>query len=282
MEMKLKKSIKRQKTIPRAAIFTGAIALLLSFPATAQLLPEILPESNSQLGRLWSDFQLYTTELQDYFIDNLESTLQSVESEVDIALETSKGELNIPNPLAANQAINNEIIVNSWSDEFENNSVVYAQNVNNEINRLITRGRVGVFLQPEAQIRLKDKLVSTEDAIKKIAQITSDADDSYRALLDGLAGGVADAALNSLVSRTRSSLDLQNIQIQGEQAKITGEVLGQTIEMRQSLQYTNLNLANISQQVEQQNKARRFDSSAEAARLLRNTFQTDLLGRGKE
>lgn len=278
MEMKLTKLIKREIKIPRAAIFTGAIALLLSLPATAQL----LPEETSQLGQLWSDFQLYTTELQDYFVDNLKSSLQSVESEVDIALEASKGELNIPNPLAANRTISNEIIVNSWSDEFENNSVVYAQDVNNEINRLITRGRVGVFLQPEAQIRLKDKLVSTEDAIKKIAQITSDADDSYRALLDGLAGGVADAALNSLVSRTQSSLDLQNIQIQGEQAKITGEVLGQTIEMRQSLQYTNLNLASISQQVEQQNRARRFDDSAEAARLLRNTFQTDLIGRGKE
>ncbi len=277
MEMKLPKLIKRGKTIPRAAISTVAMALLLSLPATAQLLPE-----TPQLGQLWSDFQSYATELQDYFENNLEKTLQSVESEVDIALETSKGELNIPNPLNANQTISSEIIVNSWSDEFENNPVVYAQNVNNEINRFITRGRVGVFLGPEAQIRLRDKLTSTEDAIKKIARITSDADDSYRALLDGFAGGVADAALNSLISRTQSTLELQNIQIQGEQAKITGEVLGQTIEMRQSLQYSNLNLASISQQVEQGNRARRFDSSAEAARLLRNTFQTDLLGRGKE
>jgi len=265
----------------RAAIFTGAIALLLSLPATAQLLPEGLLEETSQLGRLWSDFQLYTAELQDYFIDNLENTLQSVESEVDFALEASKGELNLPNPLAVNQTISNEIIVNSWSDEFENNPVVYAQNVNNEINRLITRGRVGVFLQPEAQIRLRNKLISTEDGIKKIEAFTNAADDSYRTLLNGLASGVAGAALNSLVSQTRSTLDLQNIQIQGEQAKIAGELLGQTIEMRQALQYSNLNLANVSQQVEQQNRARRFNDSAEAARLLRNTFQTDLLGRVK-
>ena len=277
--MKLLESVKREKMGKKTAIFTGMVAVLLSLPATAQILPEVLSEETSQLGQLWSDFQLYTTELQDYFIDNLDNTLQSVESEVDIALEASKGELNLPNPLAANQTISNEIIVNSWSDEFENNSVVYAQNVNSEINRLITRGRVGVFLQPEAQIRLRDKLISTEDGIKKIGEFTDAADDSYRALLNGLAGGVADAALNSLVSRTRSTLDLQNIQIQGEQAKITGELLGQTIEMRQSLQYSNLNLANVSQQVEQQNRARRFNDSAEAARLLRNTFQTDLLGR---
>ncbi len=278
--MKLLKSVKRGEMVPRTAISTVAIALLLSLPATAQLVSE-----TTQLGRLWSDFQLYTTELQDYLIDNLEKTLQSVESEVDIALEASKGELDIPNPLSANQTISNEIIVNSWSDEFENNPVVFAQDVNNEINRLITKARVGVFLQPEAQIRLKDKLVNTENGIKAIAEITNEATDSYQNLINEV-GSITSRnvtnQLSSLLGLNQSQSQLQTVRIQGEQAKMTGELLGQTIEMRQSLQYSNLNLANISQQIEQENRARRFDSSAEAARLLRNTFQTDLLGRVKE
>ncbi len=73
--------------------------------------------------------------------------------------------------------------------------------------------------------------------------------------------------------------NLQNINIQNEQSKIIGETLGNTIQIHESLQYSNLNLANISEQMDEVNRARRVDTSAEVARLLRVTSQTDLLGR---
>ncbi|MDJ0799977.1 MAG: hypothetical protein QNJ51_24750 [Calothrix sp. MO_167.B12] len=258
----------------RAGVFIVAIALLFSLPATAQL------------GRLWSDFRLYAEDLQNYLQDNLGQTLQSVESEADIAIETDEKVLNIPNPLGINQAINNEIIVNSLTDEFENNSLIYAQDINNEIYRFITRGRVAAFLEPNSQIRLRNKLRSTENAIKTIAESTRDANNNYSDFLNDIPGNLTGTSalnqLTSLLGRTQSRFQLQSVRIQGEQAQFVGELLGQTIEMRQSLQYSNLNLASISQQMEQVNRARRVDSSAEAARLLRNTSQTDLLGRSEE
>ena len=57
------------------------------------------------------------------------------------------------------------------------------------------------------------------------------------------------------------------------------ENLAQVMQNNQFLQYSNLNLANISRQVEQANQTRRVDTAAEAARLLRTSAQIDLFGR---
>ena len=100
----------------------------------------------AQLGQLWSDFQSYAVELQNYFKDNIITTLEPLDVEADSAFDSSKGVLNIPNPILTNQIVSNDIIINSLTDSFENNSVVYSQNVSNEIYRLITRGRVAGFL----------------------------------------------------------------------------------------------------------------------------------------
>ena len=74
----------------------------------------------------------------------------------------------------------------------------------------------------------------------------------------------------------------ETILVQKLQAKIVAETFAQSIQTNQSLQYSNLNLANISQQAEEANRARRVDTSTEAARLLRATSQLDLFGREKE
>ncbi|MDY6898568.1 MAG: hypothetical protein SWZ49_10905, partial [Cyanobacteriota bacterium] len=84
-------------------------------------------------------------------------------------------------------------------------------------------------------------------------------------------------------SQTRLiELQLQNIEIENQQSKMIAENLGQTIQLNQNLQYSNLNLANISQEIESSNRARRVNASAEAARLLRTTSQVDLLGRERK
>jgi hypothetical protein len=71
----------------------------------------------------------------------------------------------------------------------------------------------------------------------------------------------------------------ETIKIQQEQSKIVAETFAQTLQNNQSLQYSNLNLANISQQAEEANRARRVETSTEAARLLRASSQLDLFGR---
>jgi hypothetical protein len=85
--------------------------------------------------------------------------------------------------------------------------------------------------------------------------------------------------LTAQLNTNQADLQRQNIKIQTEQAKIMGGTLAQNIQLNQSLQYSNLNLTNISQQIEESNRDRRLDTATQSAQLLRAATQVDLLGR---
>lgn len=133
---------------------------------------------------------------------------------------------------------------------------------------------------------MKAKLEDTETSITKIEEYSALTDQIQSGLASILQAAVktAEAAANPALNAAQSQADLQvqSIKIQTEQSKIISENLYQTVLANQSLQYSNLNLANISQQMEEANRARRVDTSTEAARLLRTTAQIDLFGRKNE
>ncbi|MBE9214369.1 hypothetical protein IQ247_17125 [Plectonema cf. radiosum LEGE 06105] len=252
--------------------FTVSLTLI-TLPATAQL------------GNVWTDFQNYAIDLQNYLKDNISDTLQPVESETQIAIDSFNGELNIPNPVAVRKSLNDDITINSLSDNFENNPAVNAKLVGNEIDRQLTRGIAVGILGEEAQIRSRNKLESIDTSIDFTTQIAQQARQSSNNLLDNLTElGSNFNPLSSLTNRNQSELvklQSQSIQIESEQSKMIGDNLAQTMQLHQTLQYSNLNLANISQEIEETNRARRVNTSAEAARLLRTTSQVDLIGRKK-
>ncbi|MBD2344602.1 hypothetical protein [Anabaena subtropica] len=256
-----------KKTILLTLGFLG----LLTIPATAQL------------GRVWTEFQSYSTDLQDYLRYNLSETLKPLETSSQNALNSATGDLNIPNPIAASDQVRRDIIFfNSIPDKFENNQAIRSNVVTNEINRYLTRSAVEGTLGRDGQIRMRTKLQDTETSITEIEKSSALADQ----IQSGLASIIraAGTAVNPALNATQSQADLQvqSIKIQTEQSKIISENLYQTVLANQSLQYSNLNLANISQQMEEANRARRVDTSAEAARLLRTTAQIDLFGRKTE
>jgi hypothetical protein len=256
----------------KTVIFTIGLGLLVTLPAMAEL------------GNVLVDFQSYSAELQNYLKNNLSSTLKPVEMQSQSAINESTGQLNVPNPVAAGDRLGNVMVINSISDKFDNNPAIKSTTATNEINRLITRSSVASVLGKNGQIRTKIKLQETEDTLENIAQIAQDADKSHQNALGGLAKianpteAVTNAVLGGLLN-SQSDLQMQNIKIQSQQSKIVGETLAQTMQVNHFLQYSNLNLASISQQMEENNRARRVDSSAEAARLLRTTSQMDLFGR---
>jgi len=241
----------------------------------------ILPVA-AQVGEVWTDFQSYSVDLQNYLQNNLSENLKPVEPQTRSALTNATGELKIPNPITAGQRIRDDIFINSISDRFENNSVVRSNLVSNEINRLITRAAVSGLLGEAGQIRTKTKLTNTERSLRDITEFAQEADDNSGSLLEKF---TTFASSTDLAAKAISSLaellganQLQTIKIQQEQTKIVAETFAQTLQTNQSLQYSNLNLANISQQMEEENRARRVDTSTEAARLLRATSQIDLFG----
>ncbi len=239
----------------------------------------------AQLGNVWGDFQNYAIDLQDYLKDNISETLQPVESEAETAIASFNGELNIPNPVAVRRSLNDDITVYSLSDNFENNPAVNAKSVGNEIDRTLTRGVAVGVLGEEAQKRSRAKLENIDNSLENTRRIAQEAREKSNNLLDEIielgsnvnpAGSVLNQSQSELIR-----LQLQNIEIESEQSKMIGENLAQTMQLHQTLQYSNLNLANISQEMEESNRARRVNASAEAARLLRTTSQVDLIGRGK-
>ncbi|WP_193196034.1 hypothetical protein [Nostoc sp. MG11] len=260
----------------KTTVLTLTLLSLAILPVMAQL------GETGQVGEVWTDFQSYSVDLQNYLQNNLSENLKPVEPQSRSAITNATGELNIPNPITAGQRIRDDIFINSISDRFENNSVVRSNLVSNEINRLITRGAVAGLLGEAGQIRTKTKLIDTEKSLRDIALFAEQAEDESDNLLSQISNIIGKAnpvnnAISSL-SKLLNANQLQSLKIQQEQSKIVAETFAQTLQTNQALQYSNLNLANISQQMEEENRARRVDTSTEAARLLRATSQMDLFG----
>jgi hypothetical protein len=152
------------------------------------------------------------------------------------------------------------------------------------MNRLIVRGSVEGVMGIEGQRRLKDKLEETENIITTIVETANNAEQSNQNLLGDILAKIPTIEnvaqqLSAQTSANQINLQLQSLKVQSEQSKIIGETLAQTMQTNQYLQYSNLNLASISQQMEEMNRTRRVDSATEAARLMRTTSQIDLFGR---
>ena len=239
--------------------------------------------SFAQLAQVWTDFQYYSVDLQNYIKSSLNETLSPLGITTQTAIIRATGVVNLPNPIDVGKMLGQALVINSKSDKFENNSALRSQLMSNQVNRLITLGSINSTLGINGQIRLKNKLQNTELSLKNI-DTYSQKSDKLMNELEQLVSSVSGMAnippfLTAKLNSNQSDLQRQNIKIQTEQAKIIGETLAQNIQINQSLQYSNLNLANISQQIEESNRDRRLDIATESARLLRTATQMDLLGR---
>ena len=264
----------------KTTIFTLTLLSLAILPVMAQ-------QDQTLVGQVWSDFQSYSKDLHDYFQDNLSENLNplEVESQKAFTQASNEGELKIPNPVVAAQKVRNEVIDNSQSQNshssesrasrFENNAAVRGNLVGNELNRLMTRVVAQGVIGKNAQSRIQGKLQSMQEEL--VDNSSSGVNDQLnvncgnsRTANFSLCQGIQGLA-NTLLNPNSETILMQKLQ-----AKIVAETFAQSIQTNQSLQYSNLNLANISQQAEEANRARRVDTSTEAARLLRATSQIDL------
>lgn len=266
-----------KKRMPKTKILllTLSFTLLTTLPALASL------------GDVWTNFQYYGNDLQNYLKANIPSTLKPLEPQTQTAISNSTGSLKIPNPNAAGNTVSQQITQYSISDKFENNSAMHSVMVRNKIDRQITRGSVEGAIGSNGQARLSTTLQNTQLATNNITAITNSAA-TNKQVTDGLInvlppldtpGSPTQIQLTREIGKGLLNLELQNINIQNQQSKMVAETLGNTVQIHESLQYSNLNLANISEQMDEVNRAKRVDTSAEVARLLRVTSQTDLLGR---
>ncbi|MBG1258318.1 hypothetical protein [Nostoc commune] len=267
----------------KTTIFTLTLLSLAILPVMAQ-------QDQTLVGQVWSDFQSYSRDLQDYFQYNNVNENLNPESDGQNAISTTsnEGDLKIPNPVAAGQKVRDNVIDYSYRSQsrasrFENNAAVRGNLVSNELNRLITRGVAVGVLGKNAQSRIKGKLENIQTDL--FENPGSAGNNSLQNIscngTGGGAGSIQQQTCEAILELAKTLLNpnSETILVQKLQAKIVAETFAQSIQTNQSLQYSNLNLANISQQAEEANRARRVDTSTEAARLLRATSQLDLFGR---
>lgn len=254
----------------KTAFLTISFTFLVSLPAMAQI------------GYIWRDFQNYAIDFQDYLTNNIDENLDPVGQESFTAINSSTGELNLPNPIDVRRQVSQDITDNSLSDIFENNPAVQGKLVGNELDRQLTRGAVESYFGEKGQERLQIKLENIQNSIESIDKNADNASQGNQNVLNELTQLGRTAVGQGLLGQLISSQTNLQVQIGREQSRMIAESLGQSIQQNQYLQYSNLNLANISQQVEEANTARRVDSAATAARLLRASAQSDLFGREEE
>lgn len=279
----------------KITIVTLALVFLGILPVLAQqIVPENFTETftgtNDQLGKVRDDFSSYAYDLQYYLKSNLSSTLKPAEYESESAINNSLGVLNLPDPVFAGNNVTVDVTQKSIFSNFENNPALQANFTSNEINRQITLSAVEGVLGVNAQSRLQTKFNDVQTFLERVDQFVENVktnQDNFLSQILQKACSVASTDPTSPITAPcgnaiQSNLQAQGLIIQGGQAKIMGETLASTALLNQSLQYSNLNLASISQQMEETNRARRVDASVEAARLLRATSQVDLLGRDQQ
>ena len=196
----------------------------------------------ADLGQVWTDFQSYSIDFQNYIKSTTNIVLSPLELQTQTAIIDSTGDLNLPNPISIGNEVSNDLIINPVTDRFENNSALQSLMLGDQINRLITLGSVYSDLGAAGQTRLKNTLQNTQISLENIGLYSKQADsllNNVQQMLATLSGGTPlSPIINAKLISSQASLQLENIKIQTEQAKINGENLAQTIHLNHSLEST--------------------------------------------
>lgn len=256
-------------------LYCGRVVIFLTIP----LIVFGSSKAQAELGEVFQQFQDYANDFQDYLkgssdpkiellslkhaLKPLKSgTVDSILGTADPILGTASGSqtLKLFNPIKA-RGDANELVTqgNDPKDAFENNLYLRSLLVGNEIDRQITRGAVQSLLGEGGQKR-------TINALSQVQEI--------------LLGTGDDSALqiqNEAQTRKATQDVVKDlVRMQFVQSRLIGENLSTVIQTRQDIQYSNLNLTNISQQMDEVNRAQRVSGSVETARLIKMSAQMGL------
>jgi len=172
-------------------------------------------------------------------------------------IKDSQGEMGIPNPNAVRGRIDEGAITSSPADipdAFEINKVVWGTYAGNQIDRDLTRMGIESVLGEAGQKRMRQEIEATQKTVKGIA---TDADQSQK--LD-----------------VTQDVQKKQIRIMAQQSMLLGAMRADALQARVDTQYTNMNISNISRSMDEANRARRVEESAQSAKLLLLTSQSHL------
>lgn len=172
-------------------------------------------------------------------------------------IKNSQGGMGIPNPNEVRGRIDEGAVTSSPADipdAFEINKVVWGTYAGNQIDRDLTRMGIESVLGEAGQNRMKQEIDTTQETVKGIA---TDADQAQK--LD-----------------ITQDVQKKQIRVMAQQSMLLGAMRADAIQARVDTQYTNLNLSNISRGMDEANRARRVEESAQSAKLLLLASQSHL------
>ncbi|WP_013321055.1 hypothetical protein [Gloeothece verrucosa] len=165
------------------------------------------------------------------------------------------GDLGIPDPMQARAQIQEKVDeAGETADPFIINPELYGIELGNLSDRSATSLSAKTVLSDEGQQQMEDEIEQSSEIVQSILD-TSDEAQSY------------DSTQDVVKALTR---------INAQQSVITAMQQASSLRSRTDTQFTNLNLANISRSLDQQNRDKQAQSTVDGFLLLNLTAQSNL------
>lgn len=234
----------------RLIVISGAVTLISfsSLPANAQAQPQQNQSFLTQFQQIYSSLQTYINNYQREF----STSLGKLEAELTQAIESSVGDLGIPDPLKAGKNIE-KVIQKQEGNLLILDPRIQARDAIKDWNQQYTRGQSQSVLGAEGQ-----RVQSQEAAITNEATAQS----SENAI----------AAQDDVITQDI----LKKVAIQNLQGVVIAKSIhAEAQKQSRSLAVTNINLADISSRMDEQAAAKNQESNAASRQIIQSAASTD-------
>jgi len=231
---------------------------LVPILATTLLVAPIKPAAASQVDTTFTDIfgifrQAFETS-KTYIEQTLSGLLTPLPGDLEGVIQNTLGDLGLVDPNQVRSAIAEELTTILERDLVQSDSLYASLETANEVDRQLTRAQVDAVLGQSGQAATRDKITWIEDTIGQVQQH-------------------ADSAQTAV--STQAAIK-QMAQQNARQSEILGAVQSELLQSRQDAQLTNLNLANMSQNLDQEARARRLQELGNALDTLQISAQARL------
>lgn len=234
----------------RLIVISSAVTLISfsSLPADAKAQPQQNQSFLTQFQQIYSSLQTYINNYQREF----SKSLGKLSAELTQAIESSVGDLGIPDPLKAGKNIE-KVIQKQEGNLLILDPRIQARDAIKDWNQQYTRGQSQSVLGAEGQ-----RVQSQEAAITNEATAQS----SENAI----------AAQDDVITQDI----LKKVAIQNLQGVVIAKSIhAETQKQSRSLAVTNMNLADISSRMDEQAAAKNQESNAASRQIIQSAASTD-------
>lgn len=232
----------------RLIAYSGAAILIFfsSLPANAQASQN--QSFLTQFQQIYSSLQTYISNYQKEFT----KSLGKLEAELTQAIESSVGDLGIPDPLKAGKNIE-KVIQKQEGALLILDPRIQAENAIKEWNQQYTRGQAQSVLGVEGQRVQSQSAAITNDATAQSSENAAAAQD--------------DVVTQDILKKVA----IQNLQ----SVVIAKSIHAEAQKQSRSLAVTNINLADISSRMDEQAAAKDQESNAATRQIIQSAAVND-------